>query len=197
MKKYITPAILILCLVSLLVWAYKQNLSKPLKELKIYGNEGHVIKDFKFTDQDGKTWTLKDTKGKVMAVEFFFTQCGSICPVMNEQMMRVDSAFKNNDNFMIMSHTVKPEEDSLPLLKEYANMHNASKNWHFLTGTQEELYTIGRTSYLLDADGIPEFLHTSFFTIVDKLGRLRGFYDGIKPDEVSKMIIDISILLEE
>lgn len=197
MKKYILPLLLLITLSALVFWAYTQNEKKPIKDLKVYGNEGHLIKDFDFINQDGQHITLAQVKGKVMAVEFFFVQCGSICPLMNEQMMRVDSAFNKEENFRILSHTVKPEEDDVAALKEYATVHHASKNWIFMTGEKEALYKAGRMSYLLDADGIPEFLHTSYFTIVDKKGRLRGFYDGIKPAEVDKMMEDIKILLAE
>lgn len=196
-KKYLFPIILMLGISCLLYWAYHKNAEKPIKQLKVYGNEGHRIKDFSFINQYGRSLSLKDIAGKVMAVEFFFTQCQSICPVMNIQMMRVDSAFKLDTNFMILSHTVKPDEDSISALLKYANDHHASKHWFFLTGNREDLYKTGRESYLLDADGIPDFLHTPFFALVDKRGRLRGFYDGTKKTEVDEMIGDVQLLISE
>lgn len=197
MKKNILLVLLVAALGGVLWYAWKINAEKPVKQLKILGNEGHHILPFKLMDRFGKPFTEKDIEGKVIVAEFFFCNCGSICPVMNDQMMRVDSAFRERNDFYILAHTVKPEEDSLPALNEYAEAHHASKNWIFLTGAQEEIYNTGRKSYMLDADGIPEFMHTSYFAIADRQGRIRGVYDGIKKDEVAKMITDIQILLEE
>ena len=181
---------------------WQKNSTFPVREIPILGDSGHVVKDFSFINQDGKVFTQNDVKGKVYIVEYFFTTCQSICVPMGQNMMKVDSAFKDRNDIMILSHTVDPETDSANLLKQYAKDHNASKNWVFLTGTREALYTTATQSYLLDAPEkvkTPEFfLHTKYFMLVDKQGHLRGdAYDGTDLKKVYKLIEDAKMLLRD
>lgn len=162
------------------------------------------VRPFSFQRQDGKTITENDTKGKVYVVEFFFTTCPGICPKMNTNMRSVYAKFKDNNNFLILSHTVDPENDTLARLKVYADSLGADiKNWWFLTGTKETLYKAARESYILDdpqnnaLDIKEQFLHTQFFALVDKKGRVRGIYDGLKKSELAKLTGDIEDLLKE
>ncbi len=188
------------------------------------------IKDFSFTDQNGKAITERDVEGKVYVTEFFFTTCKGICPKMNANMRRVYDAHKTDSNFMIVSHTCMPETDSVPLLKKYeAKMLNgnldknadgsfridydtatgsklspANPHWLFVTGDKTALYDMARHSYLIDnnkpdtAQNIAEqFIHTQFFALVDKQTRLRGIYDGLKEDEMQKLLKDIDGLIKE
>lgn len=166
------------------------------------------VQDFSFTDQNGKTVTGKDVNGKVYATEYFFTTCKGICPKMNANMKGVFEKFKNEKDFAIISHTSMPETDSVPLLKAYEekmigpNPQYAAK-WYFVTGDKDSLYKMARQSYLLDNDknnsiNIAEaFIHTQFFALVDKQKRVRGIYDGLKPDEIAQMEKDIATLLKE
>lgn len=189
------------------------------------------VQPFSFTDQNGKKITEKDVEGKVYVAEFFFTTCKGICPKMNANMRRVFDEFKNDSNFMIISHTCMPETDSAPVLKKYeAKMLNGNlkknedgsykieydstmdkpaatnSNWYFVTGDKKELYDMARHSYLIDnnktADTLSniadQFIHTQLFALVDKQTRLRGMvYDGLKGDEIEKLIKDIKGLLKE
>jgi protein SCO1 len=166
------------------------------------------VQDFSFTDQNGQTVTQKNIEGKVYVAEYFFTTCKGICPKMNFNMKGVYDKFKNHKDFAIISHTSMPETDSVPLLKAYeekmigANPQNAAK-WYFVTGSKDSLYKMARQSYLLDNDknnseNIAEaFIHTQFFALIDKQKRVRGIYDGLKPDEISRMEKDISTLLKD
>jgi protein SCO1/2 len=162
------------------------------------------VHPFSFTKQDGKQVTEKDVTGKVYVAEFFFTTCKGICPKMNRNMQSVYNELKSEKHFLILSHTVDPETDSVAQLKKHAESLGASpENWWFLTGTKENLYRTARESYLLDdpdnsTKNITEqFLHTQFFALVDKTGRVRGIYDGLKQDELKTMKGDIYKLLEE
>ncbi|MEY3432847.1 MAG: hypothetical protein RL131_783 [Bacteroidota bacterium] len=162
------------------------------------------VQPFRFVRQDSIEVTQKDIANKVVVVEYFFTTCKGICPKMNKNMQEVYEKMKSNPDFMILSHTVNPETDSIPILKHYADSLGAStKNWWFLTGSKENLYKSARESYLLDdpknsSKNIDEqFLHTQFFSLVDKQGRVRGIYDGIKKDEVEQMLLDMQELLNE
>ncbi len=164
----------------------------------------NIVKPFSFERQDGQHITGKDVSGKVYAAEFFFTTCEGICPKMNRNMKKVFDQFKNEKDFLILSHTVDPETDSVARLKVYADSLGADiKSWWFLTGSKDSLYRTARESYILDdpknnATNIDEqFIHTQFFALVDKIGQVRGIYDGLKKDEIEKLITDIKDLLNE
>lgn len=161
----------------------------------------HKIADFKFTNQEGREISNYTTDGKVYVADFFFTTCPTICPIMKTQMLRVYEKFGDNDNFMILSHTLDPEHDTQELLKDYAYRIGVEddKTWHFLTGDQEKIFEIGQTSYLTTAMSDQSepggILHSGAFVLVDQKGRIRGVYDGTKEDQVNKMMRDIPKLL--
>ena len=164
----------------------------------------NIVKPFSFERQDSRHVTAKDVAGKVYAAEFFFTTCEGICPKMNRNMKRVFDQFRDEKDFLILSHTVDPETDSVARLKTYADSLGADiKNWWFLTGSKDSLYKAARESYILDdpknnATNIDEqFIHTQFFALVDRIGQVRGIYDGLKKDEIEKLITDIKGLLNE
>ena len=157
-------------------------------KLPIIGNDqNHHIADFAFTDQDGKTITNEDVKGKLYGVNDFFANCKSICTRMNENMEKVYKAIKGNKAVLILSHTVDPVKDTVQALKAYSLRFEADANqWHFLTGDKKKLYDMARYSYLISAEddttGISvdkDFIHDKHFALVDRHGRIRGFYDGL------------------
>lgn len=159
---------------------------------------------FAFTSQQGRPITEKDVEGKVFVAEYFFTTCKNICPVMNGNMKTVYEKFKNEKDFVILSHTSFPEEDSVPVLKRYADSLGADPaKWIFLTGSKDSLYKQARYSYKIDdpnnnlTDIKQDFIHSQFFSLVDKNGIVRNIYDGLKPSEVEKMMIEIEALLKE
>jgi protein SCO1/2 len=162
------------------------------------------VQPFSFVKQDSTVVTQKDLANRVYVAEYFFTTCMGICPKMNKNMQVVYEKFKNKPDFLILSHTVNPENDSVPVLKRYADSLGASpNNWWFLYGSKTDLYKSARESYLLDdpknsSKNIDEqFLHTQFFALVDKQGRVRGIYDGIKKDEVDQLMLDIEEIIKE
>jgi protein SCO1 len=162
------------------------------------------VQPFSFTDQTGRTITEKDMTGKVAVVEYFFTTCKGICPKMNRNMQEVYQAYKNEPDFRILSHTVDPDTDSVTRMKRYADSLGADPSaWWFLTGRKDSLYAAARVSYLLDdpknnSGKIEEqFMHTQFFALVDREGRVRKIYDGLKKDEVDELKSDIGRLLKE
>jgi len=162
------------------------------------------VQHFSFTRQDGQQITEKDVKGKTYVVEYFFTTCKGICPKMNRNMKTVFEKFKNENDFMILSHTVDPDTDSVGRMKQYADSMGAdSKKWVFLTGRKDSLYSAARLSYLLDdpknnnGNMEEQFIHTQFFALVDKNGSVRRIYDGLKQDELNELMKDIDKLLAE
>ena len=167
---------------------------------------GHTIGDFSFLDQKGRTVTQETVKNKIYVAEYFFTTCGTICPKMNKQMQRVQEAYKDNEDFMILSFTVNPETDSVEQMKRYADGHKANhEQWRFLTGSKEKLYALARQSFFVLkpaeaqnlGDAGSDFIHTNNFVLVDTEKRIRGYYDGTSEEEVDKLIRDITRLMEE
>ncbi|MCH8554323.1 MAG: SCO family protein [Schleiferiaceae bacterium] len=196
------------------------NITKPKERLPIYSPADLIpeivpdslqrigkdfrIGDFKLIDQFGKPFSEENLKGKIYVAEFFFTTCPSICKDMTAQMKRFQAAFANDTNIVIVSHTVMPEVDTPEILNEYATLHEAmSGKWHFLTGEKAEIYRLARTQYFAVLDGKFEghgeehdFIHTENFVLVDKLKRLRGFYDGTSESDVDQLIADVKTLIE-
>ena len=163
----------------------------------------NYVQNFSFTGQDGKQLTQHNVEGKVYVAEYFFTTCKGICPKMNFNMKGIYDHYKTEPDFAIISHTCMPEVDSVPLMKAYAEKMGAGANWHFVTGSKDSLYKMARESYLLDNEKNnsmnikDQFIHTQFFALVDKEGRVRGVYDGLKNDELEKLSRDIKDLLRE
>jgi protein SCO1/2 len=195
----------ILLSAAFMTWFYNNIKQKP-KTLEVMGLPGHTVKPFSFVNQDGKTITNKDVEGKVYVVEYFFTTCEGICPKMNESMDRVYRAYKGNNDFMILSHTVDPEVDTVAQIKAYSKKFDANPaQWMFLTGDKQALYDAARESYLITAvDTLApvsikeDFIHDNHFVLVDRTGHLRGrFYDGLQPTSVDSLISDIKVLLNE
>lgn len=168
--------------------------------------QGHTIVDFSFKNQDNKTITQKDIEGKVFVAEYFFTTCQSICPIMNDQMQRVQKEFKGNSKVKILSFTVDPDVDTVEQMKHYSKQqHAVSGQWQFLTGKKEDLYSLARKSFFVlkpaevenQGDVGSDFIHTNNFVLVDQQKRIRGYYDGTSEKEVSVLIKDIELLLQE
>ena len=165
---------------------------------------GHRIGDFTLLNQYGESITLEKVKGKVFVAEYFFTTCGTICPKMTEQMTRVQEKFRGNDAVKILSFTVNPDYDTVQVLLEYAQKYGAEKDqWHFLTGSKEELYRLARKSFFVLkpaeamnlGDAGSDFIHTNNFVLVDQQLRIRGYYDGTSISEVNELMEDIELLL--
>ena len=164
----------------------------------------NTVMPFSFTRQDGQQISNKDVLGKTVIVEYFFTTCKGICPKMNRNMAKIHEQLKGEKDFLILSHTVDPDTDSVPTLKRYADSIGADPNkWWFLTGKKADLYKTARESYILDdpknsSKNISEqFLHTQFFCLVDRDGVVRGIYDGLKKEEIDQLVEDTKLLLHQ
>jgi protein SCO1 len=170
----------------------------------------HAIADFKFQNQNGKWITQKDYEGKIYVADFFFTTCPTICPKMTNNMVWLQNQIKNNPKVMLLSHSVTPDIDSVPVLKKYALQKGViDAKWNLVTGDKKDIYYIARKSYLAVKTGKPEELydmvHTENFVLVDSKRRVRGFYDGTNLDQptepgiknVTQLLEDILLLCEE
>ncbi|MCW2119321.1 SCO family protein [Flavobacterium sp. 7A] len=164
-----------------------------------YVSKYHTIADFSFINQNGDTITQKNYEGKIYVADFFFTTCTSICPKMSTNMTEVQKAILDNPKVMLLSHTVFPETDSVPVLKKYAIKYGVKDNkWNLVTGAKKDIYTMARKSYLAVKMGKPsellDMVHTENFVLVDEKRRIRGFYDGTKQEDIQRLIKDINFL---
>ena len=162
------------------------------------------VQSFSFLDQDSERITNREVEGKVYIAEFFFTTCHGICPKMNTNLLAVYEKYKNEPDFLILSHTVDPYTDSVGRLKHYADSLGVdARHWIFLTGKKDSLYQAARASYLLDdpknnfSPIAEQFIHTQFFALVDKKGQVRSIIDGLEKSELSEMQHQIDELLKE
>ncbi|MFI2742028.1 SCO family protein [Zhouia sp. PK063] len=167
---------------------------------------------FSLTDQNGKTITNKDYAGKVYVVEFFYTTCPSICPIMTDNMTKLQDKFYGNPNFGVASFSINPEYDTPQILKDYAKEHNITiPNWHLLTGNQDTIYDIANKGFGIYAgenDTIPGgFQHNGLFALIDQDGNIRSrkddngnpmiYYDGTEDSGVQMIKEDIQQLLNK
>ena len=153
------------------------------------------IPSFEFTDSDGNLISKKELTGKVWVADFIFTTCTMACPVMTGNMNLIHKAFKNNDKVRIVSISVYPEYDTPEILKEYASRYNANTNrWHFLTGPEENVKLVIKNGFKMgDYEDI--IFHSEKFALVDQNGNIRGYYNGMKTDDIKTLKKDIRILL--
>ena len=167
-----------------------------------YQKKYHKIGDFALLNQNGKTITQNDYKNKIYVADFFFTTCQTICPIMTGHMVRIQKEIINDDEVMLLSHSVTPEIDTVAQLKRYALEKGVNdKKWNLVTGDKKAIYTLARKSYLAVKDaeygGPYDMVHTENFMLIDKKRQIRGFYDGTNEEEIDRLLKDISILKEE
>lgn len=166
------------------------------------GDTMHRVIPFRFLSQDGKEVTEKDFEGKIYVAEFFFTRCPSICPIMTSELGRVQEAFQDTKDVKILSHSIDPLYDSVGVLKEYAKRYNANPEmWTFVTGDSTAMYNTAKCGYFIAVQKSPDssliFDHSDKLVLIDKQRRIRGFYSGVKREEVDRLIAEIQILMRE
>ena len=160
----------------------------------------HQIPAFSLFNQTGKLITEKDVEGKIFVTDFFFTSCPGICPKMTSNMLLIQDAFSEDDDVLLLSHSVTPEYDSIPILKNYAEAKGViDGKWHLLTGKREEIYNLGRNHYFVEEDlGMvkdpDDFIHTENFVLIDGSRRIRGIYNGLNKTAINQLIADIKTL---
>jgi len=190
--------------------------ASPLSYIKI-NNEARKVPDFLFYNQDSLIITNEDFKDKIYVAEFFFTRCPSICPIMNNNMKRIENKFGKRDDFGIASFTIDPENDRPHVLKSYAESYDVfSNNWHFLTGNIKDVYSLANKGFNIFASINPDvaggFEHQGYFALIDKKGFIRSRVDkfgnpivyylgidekGLDVQGTDLIIEDISKLLRE
>jgi protein SCO1/2 len=170
-----------------------------LKKLPVLSQT--AMPDFTLTAHNLDTITKKDIEGKIVVSDFFFTRCRGICPAMGRNMRRLQDYILKNDNlqsdFLLLSHTVDPYYDSIDVLSSYAQAYGADgKLWLLVTGAKPQLYDLAINFYKLPALETPEdtanlYTHSERFTLVDKEGMIRGYYDGTDSTSVKQLMKDL------
>lgn len=170
------------------------------------------VPKFDLIDQNQLKITTASYKGKVYVVEFFFSTCPSICPIMNKNMVAIQNQFFGNPNFGIASISINPENDIPTVLKKHANQIGVkSSNWHLLTGDKEYIFNIANKGFNLYAGEnkniVGGFEHSGLFALIDKKGNIRCrkdnfgnplvYYDGLDKKGIKEIIEDIKKLLNE
>ena len=175
----------------------KSLVDSSLHDTKKY----HTVSDFKLIDQNGDTITQKTYENKIYVADFFFTTCPSICPIMTDEMHRIQQQLIKDDDVLLLSHSVTPEIDSVEQLKRYATKNNVNdRKWHLVTGDRKQIYDLARKSYLVVKDDGSEpygMIHTENFALIDKKRQIRGLYDGTSRASVDSLLKDIQKLKKE
>lgn len=179
------------------------------KEVLVPGEDGEDVIDnialkidsFQVMDQDSQIITAQDFEGKIYIVDFFFTHCPTICPVMTKNMATVYDEFENDTNVLFLSHTIDIKNDSVPQLKKYANKIGVSSNkWHMVTADKMVIYDLA-DQYMVAAAEDPNspggYMHSGAFILMDGQHRIRGYYDGTMEEDVAQIISDIEVLKKE
>ncbi len=207
-------------LLSIVILTLFYNALKPEKQLPIYtpamvnpelvdslvqhqnNKLKHVIADFSFQNQNNQTITQDDYKDVIYVADFFFTTCPTICPIMKDNMVWLQEQIKDYPDVKLLSFSVTPDIDTPEVLHEYAKEKGViDEKWNMLTGDKKEIYYLARQSFLAVKTGSPEemydMVHTENFILVDKNGRIRGFYDGTLLDEEKEDTKNVEQLLED
>ncbi|TRZ45774.1 SCO family protein [Robertkochia solimangrovi] len=173
--------------------------------------EHHKVPEFSFVDQNNDTITNADYKGKVYVVEFFFTTCPTICPIMNQNMVKLQNFFRDESDFAVASFSINPTHDTPEVLKEYAAKYGITNpNWHLMTGDMEKIMALSNTGFNLYAGANANvnggFEHSGLFALIDRNGNIRSrkddfgnpifYYDGTTDEGVKMLEQDIRILLK-
>jgi len=164
--------------------------------------KNHKIANFSLINQNGENITHEDYKDKIYVADFFFTRCQSICPIMTNNMAKIQMKFKEDNSIMFLSHSVTPIMDSISVLREYADMKGViDSKWNITTGVKKHIYELARKSYFAVVDegdgGVQDFIHTENFVLVDKKRQIRGYYDGTNEEEMTELVEDIKLLQKE
>ena len=164
-------------------------------------SKNHTVRDFNLINQNGANITSEDYQNKIYVVDFFFTRCPSICPIMTDNMLQIQQNFIKNNDIMLLSISVTPELDNVEVLKNYAVEKGViDAKWNITTGSKKHIYELARKSYFAVLEqgdgGLQDFIHTPNFILVDKKKQIRGIYDGTEEKEISRIINDINILVD-
>ena len=183
--------------------------TRPVAPLPIIGNRDivngdtiyHTIKDFEFINQENEIITPETFKDKYYVVDFFFTFCPTICPIVKKQTLKIYNKFEDDPRLLLISHGLDTKRDNVPALKKYADaLEVSAEKWHFVTGDKDLIYEMADNYFIAAAEN-PEapggFDHSGKLILVDKNRHIRSFCEGTDAKDVDRFIIDIQNLMNE
>jgi protein SCO1/2 len=184
------------------IYGSRQAVTKTVNGQPVTDTVYQTIPDFTFVNQYGDSTGSKNLKNDIYVADFFFTSCPSICPVMQRNMLNVYNAFKDTADVKIVSFTIDPRHDTVPVLKKYADKLGVTGNsWWFLLGSKDKVYDMAAKNFLVavsqDSTAAGGYIHQGYFVLVDKQNRVRGAYDGTDMKQVNQLIDDIKTLKAE
>lgn len=140
------------------------------------------VPEFSMLNQDSIVISNEDYKGKVYVIDFFFTTCPTICPIMSKNLVEIQNEFREFEQFGVASFTINPEYDTPGVLKKYAEKYGISDmDWHLLTGDSGQVYELANNGFNIYAAVDPNvpggFEHSGLFALVDREGYLRSRLD--------------------
>lgn len=161
----------------------------------------HTIPDFQFINQDSQLVTNATFSDKIYVTDFFFTSCPTICPKVKQQLLRIYEKFENEENLLILSHSIDTKRDTVERLKKYADgLGIDAERWHLVTGDKDKIYAIADDYFSIaieDPDAPGGFDHSGNIILVDWNRQVRSFANGTDPEKVDLFIQDIELLLQE
>jgi protein SCO1/2 len=175
-------------------------------ELPVYSSDElgiqvpYTIDSFSLIDQNGEIFTRDSIGDKIFISNFFFASCPDVCPIINGHMKIASQKLENSTDVLFISHTVDPYNDSVSILRAYADKFEVNdKQWKFLTGKKSTIYHLARDSYKAVIQEVPDtndFIHSEKIMLIDKDFQVRGIYNGLKITEVMELIKDARFLLK-
>ena len=174
------------------VYLFFRNLQPPKTAFETISQE-HLATPL--TDSHGKSFSFSQLKGQVWVIDFIFTTCGSICPVMTKNLSGVFNIYRDYSNLHFVSVSVNPDFDTPEVLTKYAQKNKIdTSRWHFLTGPREVIQDLAVGAFKIGSVEEPIF-HSPSFVLVDKNGTIRGYYEGTNALSVQSLINDLAVLL--
>jgi protein SCO1/2 len=183
---------------------YHQNAADMSSDLCTFSEGQHYIPDFNLLNQKGRGINEGVLKGNISVVSFFFSSCQTVCPAMNNELLRVQGNFDTQPKVQLLSFSIDPTYDTPGVLKEYAERLGANeKQWSFLTGDKTAIHELVRCGFILPVqqydteDGTVDYSHSDKVILVDSKRRIRGYYSGTDREDVDRLITEMKILIEE
>jgi protein SCO1/2 len=195
-KVILLGAPLVVATVFFFVWRGQVN-HLANRTVQSYG----TVPPFQLVNQDGQPFSSNQLAGKIWIADFIFTSCPGPCPMISSRMSELQKPLEKTDVHLI-SFSVDPEKDTPEVLRGYAEkLHAQPQRWDFLTGPKPTIYDLTKNGFSLavsdgsEEAGVP--VHSTRMVLVDRHGKIRGYYDALEPDAVTKLLADTSHLLRE
>lgn len=185
-------------LAALWMWGWmKISAGKSAESLPVLAS----VENFSLIERDGEPLSLADLKGRIWIADFIFTSCPGPCPIMTSKMSQLQTAFSAAEDVLLVSFSVDPERDTPEVLSRYADHYEADKDkWLFLTGDKKEIYSLAVSSLKLSVREDPEsmqIIHSTQFVLMDKAGRIRGYYNSRENEALRQLVLDVERLRQE